>query len=62
MRLSYQKALYELRKWIDITRSNLSFQLQVHRTPIDTFVNVVFVYDDKLVLTYNYQYAYRQLH
>ena len=24
---------------------------------IDTFVNAVYVFDDKLVLTYNYQYG-----
>lgn len=46
MTLSYQKALYELRKWIDITRSKLPFQLQVHRTPkevnsVRTWISVI---------------------
>ena len=28
---------------------------------IDTFVNVVFVYDDKLILTYNYQHGTQKI-
>lgn len=34
---------------------------EIQKCLSDTFVNVVFVYDDKLVQTYNYQHAYRQL-
>ena len=28
---------------------------------IDTFVNAVFVYDDKLILTYNYQHGTQKI-
>ena len=45
----------EIAEWISKYKYDNINDLDYRKEIIDTFVNSVFVYDDKLVLTYNYK-------
>lgn len=43
--------------WFSLFRFGNPEDREFQKRLVDTFVNAVFVYDDKLVLTYNYQHG-----